>query len=118
MILLTIGGTTNTTLEGTVYEQSVSGAGVLIGSVTINKDNGRVKLTSHMTIVDVGENFTVTKGQFNTNEFNIVFNNNLVVDESSGGLYFETPSSTSQVNGTLTGRKIARRKLYENGIGL
>jgi hypothetical protein len=108
----TIAGTTNTSIEGTLYEQSITGAGVLIGSATINKTNGLVKLSSHMTPVDLTENFTVTQGQFNTNEYNVVFSNNLTVSEASGGLYFETMNSSTQVNGTLSGRKIKRQKLY------
>ena len=107
----TIAGTTNTIIEGTLFEQSVTGAGVLIGSVTLNKTNGLVKLSSHMTIVDLTENFTITQGQFNTNEYNVVFSNNLTVSETTGGLYYETLNSTTQVNGSLTGRKIKRFKL-------
>lgn len=107
-----IAGTTNTSIEGTNFEQAISGAGILIGDVTINKSNGVVKLNSNMNITDIGKNFTVTQGMFNTNEFNVVFGNNLTVTEVTGGLYVETSNSSTQVNGTLTGRKLERQKLY------
>lgn len=112
----TISGTTNTSIEGTLAEQSLSGAGVFIGNVTVNKTSGLVKQTSNLQPCDTGKNFTITKGQFNTNNFNILLSNNVTVTESTGGVFYFTELSKVQINGTLTGRKIARQRLYANGL--
>ena len=112
----TISGTTNTSIEGSLPEQTLTGAGVCIGNVTINKPVGLVKLVSNFQPCDISKDFTVTTGQFNTNNFNVVFMNNVTVDEANRGIFYKTALSNVQINGVLTGRKIARQKLYANGI--
>jgi hypothetical protein len=104
-------GTTNTSIEGTSTTQSISGAGVLIGDCDMNKPLGITIFSSHMALMNTGKNFSITSGQLNTNDYNIVFANNLTVNEASGGFYFETLGTSTTVNGTLTGRKIQRQKL-------
>lgn len=114
----TILGNANTSIEGTLPEQTITGVGVCAGNVTINKTSGLVKLVSNSQPCGISKNFTVTKGQFNTNNFNVVFINNVTVDESNGGIFYQTALSNVQINGALTGRKIVRQKLYANGISL
>lgn len=113
-----ISGTTNTIVEGTAPEQGFSGVGVCIGDVEINKQAGLVKLTSNFQPCDIGKNFTVAKGQFNTNNYNCALINNVTVIESLGGLFYKTELTTLQISGILTGRVINRQKLYSNGIML
>src|SRR5574343_653629 len=114
----TIAGTTNTSIEGTYFEQAISGAGVLIGNVTIDKSAGLVKANAHIYPLDISKNMTISQGQFNTNEYNVVFSNNLTVTENTGGFYFETINSTTTINGALTGRKVKRFKLNAGLITL
>ncbi len=109
-----IAGTTTTSIEGTAPEQVISGVGTLPSDVVINKDEGMIKMNSHMTLTQAAKNLTITKGQLNTNNFNLVLLNNLTI--SSGGALNRIYTSTVQYNGTLTGSITARQRAYADGL--
>lgn len=109
----TTAGSSNLIISGTNPEQQVSGAGVLPNDVSINKDKGMLRMMSNMTLTGVGKNLTITKGQLNTNECQLVVSNNLTIGTS--GALNKTLNSTVQVNGTLSGSITKRQRAYADG---
>lgn len=108
-----IAGGLPTKLTGDSPEQQISGSGVLTGDTTINKDKGMVKMLSNMVLLETGRNLTITKGQLNTNECQLVLLNNLTIGTS--GALNKTLNSTVQVNGTLSGSITKRQRAYADG---
>jgi hypothetical protein len=113
----TIGGTADVSIEGTAFEQTLIGAGVLPGNPTINKDAGLVKLISNFTPTQAGKNLNINKGQFCTNEFNLVCQNNLTIN-SGGACLNRTRNSTVYVAGTTTGSITSVSKCYRGFAGV
>lgn len=110
--ITTIGGTANLSIEGTAFEQIISGAGVFPGDPVINKDAGLVKLGSNMSPLQAGKTFNISKGQLCTNEFNLTLANNLTINPAGGACLNKTRNSNVYYGGALSGAITSVSKCY------
>lgn len=105
-------GTTNTEIGGTT-EQVLSGLGVLLGDVVINKPINMVKLAINSGITNIGNSLTITKGQLATNGANLACQGPLII--SVGGCLNRLINDVVYYT-TLSGSITQRNFTYPKGF--